>query len=75
MRILTSVLVLAATPALAAEGKPFFSLANTDFIVTISFLGFVGILIYFGVPKIVGDMLDSIRLPGSMALASSPTTP
>jgi len=59
MRYLTVALAaLAASPAIAAEGKPFFSLANTDFIVLIGFLIFIGILIYFGVPKIIGGMLD-----------------
>ncbi len=51
-------LTLAAGPALAAEGKPFFSLANTDFIVTLAFILFIGILFYFGVPGLVGGMLD-----------------
>lgn len=51
-------LVLAATgPALAASG-PFFSLKNTDFVVTISFLVFIGILIYFKVPGLIGGLLD-----------------
>lgn len=46
-----------AGPAVAAEG-PFFSLRNTDFIVLISFLVFVGILVYYKVPTILGGMLD-----------------
>lgn len=49
---------LAAGPAFAASDKPFFSLANTDFIVTISFLLFIGILVYFKVPGIIAGMLD-----------------
>ncbi len=50
----------AASPALAAaEGKPFFSLANTDLIVLMAFVIFVGILVYFKVPTKVGDLLDS----------------
>ncbi len=48
---------LAATPAFAAKG-PFFSLANTDFIVLISFLIFVGILVYFKIPGMLSGMLD-----------------
>ena len=48
---------LAATPALAAEG-PFFSLGNTDFVVLIAFLGFIGLLVYFKVPALLGGMLD-----------------
>jgi F-type H+-transporting ATPase subunit b len=52
-----AAVVLTAGPAAAATG-PFFSLRNTDFIVTISFLVFVGVLIYFKVPAIVGGLLD-----------------
>lgn len=55
---LATLLTLAAGPALAAEGKPFFSLANTDFIVSIAFIVFIGVLVYFGVPKLLGGMLD-----------------
>ena len=46
-----------AGPAAAATG-PFFSLKNTDFIVTIAFICFVGVVIYFKVPTIVGNLLD-----------------
>ena len=48
----------AASPALAATG-PFFSLSNTNFIVSIAFLLFIGILFYFEVPAKVGGLLDS----------------
>lgn len=48
----------AASPALAAEGKPFFSLANTDFVVTLSFLLFIGVLVYLGVPGLLTKQLD-----------------
>ena len=37
---------------------PFFSLNNTDFVVTIAFLVFVGILLYLKVPSKVGGLLD-----------------
>ncbi len=56
--MLTSLFALAASPALAAGDKPFFSLANTDFVVTIGFVVFIGILLYFKVPGLVGGMLD-----------------
>lgn len=56
--ILTSLFAIAASPALAAGDKPFFSLANTDFVVTIAFAIFVGLLLYFKVPGLVGGMLD-----------------
>lgn len=48
---------LAAGPALAASG-PFFSLKNTDFVVLIGFLIFIGILIYFKIFGMLGGMLD-----------------
>lgn len=54
---LTAVATLAASPALAASG-PFFSLFNSDFVVLISFLLFVGVLVYFKVPGLVGAKLD-----------------
>lgn len=46
-----------ASPALAASG-PFFSLANTNFVVLISFLLFVGVLVYLKVPGLLGAQLD-----------------
>ena len=55
--ILTLALITAAGPALAAEG-PFFSLANTDFVVLISFILFIGVIFYFKVPGMLGGMLD-----------------
>jgi F-type H+-transporting ATPase subunit b len=56
--LLSLALTLAAAPAFAAGDKPFFSLANTDFVVTLGFIVFVGILIYYKVPGLVGGMLD-----------------
>ncbi|MGX9355240.1 F0F1 ATP synthase subunit B [Roseobacteraceae bacterium S113] len=60
MRVALSLpLILAAAPALAAgKDKPFVSLANTDFVVLIGFLVFVGIVFYFKVPAMLGGMLD-----------------
>ena len=55
--MITSLFALSATPAFAAKG-PFFSLTNTDFVVWIAFLIFVGILLYYKVPSLVGGMLD-----------------
>lgn len=46
-----------ASPAFAASG-PFFSLGNTDFIVTMGFLLFIAVLFYFKVPSLLGGMLD-----------------
>ncbi|MBY4894833.1 F0F1 ATP synthase subunit B [Rhodobacteraceae bacterium N5(2021)] len=64
MRYLTILLTLAASPALAAEAydsphglfDP--SLGNTDWVVLLGFLLFLAILFYFGVPKMLGGMLD-----------------
>ncbi len=55
---LTLGLVVAAGPALAASEYGFFSLRNTDFIVLIAFIVFLGILAYFKVPQLVSKMLD-----------------
>lgn len=49
---------LTATPALAASG-PFFSLRNTDFVVLVAFLVFLGVLAYFKVPALLSGALDS----------------
>ena len=49
-KLLTPLFIIMASPALAAGDKPFFSLANTDFVVTIAFLIFIGILLYYKVP-------------------------
>jgi len=58
MRILATLIALsAASPALAASG-PFFSLSNTNFVVLIAFLLFVGVLLYLKVPALLGGMLD-----------------
>ena len=58
MKKLSLALILAAGPALAAEG-PFISLNNTDFVVLIAFIIFVGALVYFGVPGKVTGILDA----------------
>jgi F-type H+-transporting ATPase subunit b len=48
---------LLASPALAASG-PFFSLSNTNFIVLVAFIIFVGVLLRAKVPAILTGMLD-----------------
>ena len=58
MTRLAVLLTLVASPALAATG-PFFSLGNTDFVVLLGFLTFVGILIYLKVPGKIAGMLDA----------------
>lgn len=59
MRLVVLPALLLASPAFAAAGKPFFSLANTDLIVLMAFVIFVGILVYFNVPAKVSGLLDS----------------
>lgn len=57
MTRLTFALIVAAGPAFAASG-PFFSLRNTDFVVLVAFLAFIGVLIYFKIPGLLGGMLE-----------------
>ena len=57
IRLLTLFAAVAATPAMAASG-PFFSLRNTNFVVLLAFLLFVGVLIYFKVPGLLAGLLD-----------------
>jgi len=56
-RIITLIALVVASPAFAAKG-PFFSLANTDFIVVVSFILFIGVLFYFKVPSMLTGLLD-----------------
>lgn len=53
----TGFALLAASPALAASG-PFFSLTNTNFVVLIAFIIFIGVLLYFKVPGLIVAKLD-----------------
>ena len=55
---LIALTVLAASPAMAASG-PFISLGNTNFIVLLAFILFVGVLVYAGVPGKITGMLDA----------------
>lgn len=52
------MLMLLATPAMAATGA-FFSLHNTNFVVLLAFLVFVGILLKVGAPGKIAAMLDA----------------
>lgn len=58
MKKLAAMLVLTASPAMAAGG-PFFSLHNTNFVVTLAFILFVGILLYAKVPAKIAALLDA----------------
>jgi len=55
--IATIIALLAASPAMAASGA-FVSLSNTNFVVLISFLLFIGVLVYLKVPGLLAGMLD-----------------
>ena len=55
--MVSAVVATLASPAMAASG-PFFSLGNSDFVVLIAFLVFAGIVVWFGVPKMITGMLD-----------------
>ena len=55
--IATLVAVTTASPAFAASG-PFLSLSNTNFVVLVAFLLFVGVLLYLKVPSLLGGILD-----------------
>ncbi len=58
MKYLTAALMtVLASPAFAATG-PFVSLKNTNFVVLLAFLLFLGVLMYFKVPSKIGEMLD-----------------
>jgi F-type H+-transporting ATPase subunit b len=46
-----------AAPAFAADG-PFISLHNTNFVVLLAFLVFIGVLVYFKVPAMITGLLD-----------------
>ena len=58
MRKLAVLIALtSASPAFAAGG-PFFSLGNTNFVTTISFILFIALLVYLKVPGLLGKKLD-----------------
>lgn len=58
MKKLSFFLMLAASPAFAAEDGPFFSLRNPNLVVLISFILFFAILAKFKVPSMLGGLLD-----------------
>ncbi len=59
IRLVTLALLIASPAAAAVEGKPFFSLYNTDLIVLAAFIIFSGVLIYAKVPGKVTSFLDA----------------
>ena len=58
LQITLPAFALSCGVSYAAGSKKLISLNNTDFVVLISFLIFVGLLVYFKVPSIVGAFLD-----------------
>ena len=58
LNIMLPAFALSFEVSYAAGSKKIISLDNTDFVVLISFLIFVGVLVYFKVPSIVGAFLD-----------------
>lgn len=60
--LLSAMFAASALPAVAATknvfSAEFYKLSNTDFIVLVAFLLFMGILVYFKVPGLVMGMLD-----------------
>lgn len=58
LRIAVLAALLASPAAAAVEGKPFFSLYNTDLIVLAAFIIFGGVLVYAKVPGKVTGFLD-----------------
>ena len=58
LQIMIPAFALSFGVSYAAGSKKLISLDNTDFVVLISFLIFVGVLVYFKVPSIVGAFLD-----------------
>ncbi len=60
-KLMTVLFAVSASPALAATG-PFFSLYNSNFVVLLGFLVFVGILIWKKVPALLGSLLDKRAL-------------
>ena len=57
LALTTALAGIIASPAFAA-GEVFFSLRNTDFVVLIAFLLFVGVIVYLKVPTLLMGMLD-----------------
>ena len=57
MRTILGAALILPAPAMAATG-PFFSLNNTNFVVLLGFLIFIGILLWYRVPTKVMGLLD-----------------
>ena len=58
MRRAAVLAALVPAPALAAEDYGLISLHNTNFVVLLAFLVFIGVLVYFKVPQRLAGLLD-----------------
>lgn len=58
MKRLSILLSVLGSPAVAASG-PFFSLQNTNFVLLLGFIAFIGLLVYLKVPGKLTGMLDA----------------
>ena len=58
MKRLSILLSVLGSPAVAASG-PFFSLQNTNFVLLLGFIAFIGLLVYMKVPGRLTGMLDA----------------
>lgn len=69
----TFVLLVGFVGPVEAATGPFFSLGNTDFVVSISFILFIGAIIYFKAPKFVAKLIDGqiAKIEGQLKEASA----
>ena len=59
MKYFSFFTLLLLHPTIAnAAGDVFFSLRNTNFIVSLAFILFIGILLYLKIPSLIGGLLD-----------------
>lgn len=59
MKRISLLAAMFATPAFASSGDyAWYSLNDTNFVVLIAFVIFLGVLVYFGVPKLLAKLLD-----------------
>lgn len=67
------LLMLVGTGSAHSASGPFFSLGNTDFVVSISFIIFIAAIIYFKAPKFVAKLIDGqiAKIKGQLREASS----
>ena len=60
MKYFSFFTLLLLHPTIAnAAGDVFFSLRNTNFIVSLAFILFIGILLYLKIPSLIGGLLDN----------------